>query len=139
MTEESFSDCLSVCSDCSYLSDFDDQCKSVNFDISNGSPINNENLNIVHYNINSILAQDKLEQLSAVSRLLDIDVLIITESKVDDSIPNNIITLSGYHEPIRHDRVINGRHGGGVLIYIAEHLVFQHKNEFQLNILSIFG
>ena len=43
----------------------------------------------------------------------------------------DIITLSGYHEPIRHDRAINGRHGGGVLVYIAEHLVFQHKNEFQ--------
>ena len=69
--------------------------------------------------------------MASVSKLLNIDVLIITESKLDDSIPNSIITLSGYHEPIRHDRGFNGRHGGGVLMYIAEHLVFQHKKEFQ--------
>ena len=124
MTDESFSDCSSECSDCSYQSEFDDQSKSYHFDLSNGSPVNTENFNIVHYNINSILAQDKLEQLASISKLLDIDILIITESKIDNSIPNNIITLSGYHEPIRHDRTINGRHGGGVLMYIAEHLVF---------------
>ena len=58
-------------------------------------------------------------------------MLIITESKLDDNIPNNLITISGYHEPIRHDRPINGRHGGGVLMYIAENLAFQHRPEFQ--------
>ena len=74
------------------------------------------------------------------SRLLDIDVLIITESKLDDSIPNNIISLAGFHEPIRHDRVMNGRHGGGVVMYIAEYLVFQHKKEFQSNLYEhIYG
>ena len=109
----------------------DTECKSLNFDLSNGSPINNENFNIVHYNINSILAHDKLEQLASVSKLIGIDVLILTESKLDQSIPNNIVTLSGFHEPIRHDRQINGRHGGGVLVYIAEHLVFQHRLEYQ--------
>ena len=103
MADEFLSDCSSICSDCSYQSDLDDQCKSLNFDLSNGSPINNENFNIVHYNINSILAHDKLEQLSAVSRLLGIDVLILTESKLDSTIPDNIITLSGFHNPIRHD------------------------------------
>ena len=123
----SLSDCSSECSDCSYLSDFDDQSKSLNFDISNGSPINPENFNVVHYNINSILAPDKLEQLTAICILLSIDVLIITESKLDDNIPNSLITISGYHEPIRQDRIINGRHGGGTLMYIAENLVFKQK------------
>ena len=131
LADESISDCSSECSDSSYLSDLDDQWNSLNFDISNGSPINPENINVVHYNINSILATDKLEQLSAICRLLNIEVLIITESKLDDNIPNNLITIPGYHEPIRHDRPINGRHGGGVLMYIAENLVYQQKKEFQ--------
>ena len=120
-----------MCSDCSYQSELDDQCKSFNFDLSNGSPIDVENFNIVHYNINSILAHDKLEQLTETCRLLNIDVLIITESKLDSNIPTNLITLPGYHDPIRHDRPVNGRHGGGVLMYIAEHLVFNHKTELQ--------
>ena len=42
-----------------------------------------------------------------------------------------MITISGYHEPLRRDRPINGRHGGGVLMYIAEHLVFTHKEDLQ--------
>ena len=44
---------------------------------------------------------------------------------------DNLITIPGYHEPIRRDRPTNGRHGGGVLMYISEHLVFTHKKEFQ--------
>ena len=113
------------------MSDFDDECKSKNFDLSNGSPINHDNFNIVHYNINSILAPDRLNQLTDSCRTLNIDVLIITESKVDQTIPNNLLTIAGYHEPIRHDRTVNGRHGGGVLIYIAENLVYQHKKDLQ--------
>ena len=62
---------------------------------------------------------------------MNIDVLIITESKLDSNIPTNLITIPGYHDPIRHDRPNNGRHGGGVLMYIAEHLVFNHKKELQ--------
>ena len=114
MADEFLSDCSSICSDCSYQSDLDTDCKSRNFDLSNGSPINNENFNIVHYNINSILAHDKLEQLGSVSKLIGIDVLILTESKLDKNIPNNLLTLSGFHEPVRHDRQTNGRHGSGV-------------------------
>ena len=127
------SDCSSECSDISQLSDFNEQCKSLNYDLSNGSPINPENFNVVHYNINSITAHDKLNQLSDVCRLLNISVLIITESKLDETIPNNLITIAGYHEPTRHDRNTNGRYGGGVLMYIAENLVFQHKKELQSN------
>ena len=84
------SDCSSQCSDSSYLSDLDDQCKSHNYDISNGSPINPENFNVVHYNINSSLAPDRLEQLTAICRLLNIEVLIITEFKLDDNIQTKI-------------------------------------------------
>ena len=55
------SDCSSQCSDSSHLSDLDDQCKSLNFDISNGSPIDPENFNVVHNDINSILARNAEE------------------------------------------------------------------------------
>ena len=68
------SDCSSECSDTSHISDFDDQCKSLNFDFSNGSPVDTNNFNIVHYNINSILAPGKLDQLSDNCRLLNIGV-----------------------------------------------------------------
>ena len=125
------SDVLSDCSDISFLSDFEDDCHSLNIDISNGPPIDVDNFKIVHYNINSILATDRIEQLTDICKILKIDVLILSESKLDQTIPNQLITIPGYHEPLRHDRNINGRHGGGVIMYIAQHLVFQHRSELQ--------
>ena len=125
------SDVLSECSDTSNISDFDEDSHSLNIDISNGAPIDIENFSIVHYNINSILATDRIEQLTDICKTLRIDVLILSESKIDQTIPNNLIMIPGYHEPLRHDRHINGRHGGGVSMYIAEYLPFQHRPEFQ--------
>ena len=131
MNDDSFSDFSSVCSDQSYISDLEDECKSFNYDLSNGSPIDINNFNIVHFNINSITAEGRLDQLSDICKILNLDVLIITESKLDETIPINLITIPGYYEPIRRDRYINGRNGGGVLMYIADHLVYQQKCEFQ--------
>ena len=131
MSDDSLSDLLSKCSEASFLSDFESECISCNYDLSNGSPIDAENFNIVHYNVNSILAPGKLDQLADYCKLLKVDVLIITESKLDQTIPTNLIVLPGYHEPIRRDRQNNGRYGGGVLMYINENLVFQHKEIFQ--------
>ena len=127
------SDLWSECSDTSNISDFEEEFHSLNIDISNGPPIDINNFIIVHYNINSILAPNRIEELTDVCQTLNIDILILSESKVDQNIPNNLITIPGYHEPLRHDRNINGRHGGGVLMYIAEHLPFQHRTELQNN------
>ena len=131
MNDESLSDLSSNISDISYLSDLDDEPQSINYDLSYGSPININNFNIVHYNINSITADDRLDQLSNICRTLNLSVLVITESKLDQTVPTNLITIPGYHEPVRRDRDINGRNGGGVLIYIAEYLVFQQRTNMQ--------
>ena len=131
--DDDISDLLSECSNTSNISDFEDDFNSINIDTSNGSPIDTNNFIVVHYNINSILAPDRIEQLSDICRTLNIDVLILSESKLDQNIPNNLITIPGYHEPLRHDRVINGRNGGGVLMYISENLAFQHRTELQIN------
>ena len=128
MDDESLSDVSSNVSDMSYLSDLDNECQSINFDLSNGSPINVNNFNIVHYNINSITADNRLEQLSDICNTLNLAVLVITESKLDETIPINLLTIPGYHEPVRRDR---NRNGGGVLIYIAEYLVFQQITNLQ--------
>ena len=72
------SDLLSECSDVSYLSDFEDECNSLTIDISNGAPIDTEHFNIVHYNINSILSPDRIEQLTDICQTLKINVLILS-------------------------------------------------------------
>ena len=65
-------------------------------------------------NINSI--SNKFDQL----RLLvdgKVDILIITETKLDSTFPSSQFMIKGYSEPYRLDR---NRNGGGVLIYIRE-------------------
>ena len=86
------------------------------------------NLNIVHYNVFSLMAEGRLDFLSKECNKMHVDVLCLSESKLDDTIPDNLIQLAGYHEPIRHDR---NRRGGGTVVYIASHLPFKQINNLQ--------
>ena len=108
------------------MSALDSTPQSVQYDYCNGSPIDTDKLSVVQYNINSITAEGRLETLSEVCKALNVSVLIITESKLDDTIPSNILKIPGYHIPVRHDRPVGGRHGGGTLMYISEKLTFKH-------------
>ena len=124
LCDDSLSD-ISFCE-----SEPDNLPQSVNIDISNGSPFNEDDFLVLHYNINSITAEGRLEELTLVTSTLKVDVLICTESKLSQSIPDNILKISGYHEPVRHDRT---RHGGGCLMYISDRLTFKHQMDFQSN------
>ena len=81
------------------------------------SSIRSKNVNrllIGNLNINSI--SGKFDQLKVlVQRKLD--VLVITETKLDSSFPKGQFLIEGFSEPYRLDR---NRHGGGILIYVRE-------------------
>ena len=106
---------------------------SIAVDLDNGSPLDTSKFTIVHYNINSITCEGKLEELRETCSLLKNSVLIITESKLDETITTNRILLPGFHEPVRRDRVINGKstRSGGCLIYVNELLPFEQKVNLQ--------
>ena len=101
---------------------------SINLDISNGSPLDKQCFIGAHYNINSITAPGRLETLDSVAKTLNLSYLIINESKLDETIPTNLICLSQFHEPVRRDRT---RHGGGCLVYISNKLTFKQHSELQ--------
>ena len=66
-------------------------------------------LKIVHININSI--RNKFEILkSMLSEVMN--VLMIIETKLDDSFPEQQFHIEGFNIPFRLDR---NRHGGGLL------------------------
>ena len=69
---------------------------------------------IAYLNINSI--RNKLTALKEV--ISDcIDILIIAETKLDESFPTSQLDITGYMPPLRVDR---NQHGGGILKYIKE-------------------
>ena len=76
-----------------------------------------KNLNkliIAHLNINSL--RNKLEFLK--ERIQDnIDILMISETRIDASFPTGQFLLNGYSIPFRLDR---NAHGGGILLYVRE-------------------
>ena len=111
MNDDSFSDVCSNLSDTSYLSDIDiDDCQSINFDLSNGSPINVNNFNIVHFNINSITAENRLNQLSDICQTLNLSVLGKTSEKKNGK-KDDIMHISNYPLPpcliVTTERVTN--------------------------------
>ena len=47
----------------------------------------------------------------------NIDILMISETKLDESFPSGQFLLNGFSTPFRQDRTANG---GGILLYIRE-------------------
>ena len=75
----------------------------------------NENRLIIgQININSL--RNKFQSLETLIKG-NIDILVITESKLDGSFPTQQFAIEGYSLPYRCDRNANG---GGVMIYVRE-------------------
>ena len=47
----------------------------------------------------------------------NVDILVVTETKLDSIFPNYQFLIEGFSQPYRMDR---NRNGGGVLIYVRE-------------------
>ena len=75
---------------------------------------NEDNVIIAHLNINFL--QNKFEPLATLVQD-KIDILIISETKIDESFTSNQFMIDGYSIPFREDR---NSHGGGLLIYVRE-------------------
>ena len=125
------SDALSDVSDTSYMSDLDNYPQSRIIDVSNGSPINENNVTFIHYNVDSILAEGCIDKLTSICQTIGVDCLVIFESHLDETIPQNLISIPGFHEPVRRDRNINGRLGGGCLVFVATQHTFEQKHNLQ--------
>lgn len=73
---------------------------------------NIERLIIGQLNINSL--RNKIDSLKLLMKG-NIDILIITETKLDDTFPNQQFYVDGYNPPFRINRTNNA---GGVIIYV---------------------
>ena len=88
-------------------------------------------------NINSV--PNKSEQLKELV-MKYIDVLVITETKLDNSFPTLQFLVKGFAEPFRLDR---NRNGGGVMIYIRDDIlnimVDFYQNKFSQVTLKVYS
>jgi len=92
---------------------------------------------IAHLNINFL--ESKFDPLKLMIKD-NVDILLISETKLDDSFPSGQFFLDGYEEPVRLDRNHNG---GGILFFIREGLhgkeVKSHKlpNDIEAKFIEI--
>ena len=73
---------------------------------------NSKKIFIGHLNINSI--RNKFDFLADIVKD-NIDILMISESKLDDSFPDSQFLIEGFGKPFRLDR---NRNGGGIMLFI---------------------
>ena len=76
-----------------------------------------ENLNRIvfaHLNINSL--RSKFDLLTDLI-MGNVDVLVISETKLDDSFPAGQFKIPGFASPFRLDR---NQNGGGIIVFVRE-------------------
>ena len=79
-----------------------------------------------------------IDELRAVLSNQCVDILAINETKLDDTISDNEITVDSYNI-IRRDRTVNGRFGGGVCFYIRSNVNFILREELEIKPLEILS
>ena len=68
---------------------------------------------------------EKFDELLIYMHDKPFDILTLNETRLDDSIPNSEIKISGY-DIVRRDR---NRNGGGVAMYIRSCITFTNRND----------
>lgn len=94
---------------------------------SNPGPLDTK-LTISHANINSITTRDRLDELSQFTDTNDIDIVCLTETKLDDTVHSSLYILPGYTEPLTRHRT---RHGGGVALYTKSNLAVRRLSDLE--------
>ena len=104
---------------------FDDAHNDIPNDSFDGSSIdilkdlrakNQDRVIIGHLNVNSI--RNKLEMLSNLVKS-NIDIFLVSETKIDDSFPTSQFLIPGFSPPLRLDR---NSYGGGLLLYVRDEI-----------------
>ena len=75
---------------------------------------NSNRLVFGNLNINTI--NNKFEQLKHIVKN-NVDVLVVTETKLDSSFPSGQFSIDGFARPFRRDR---NKNGGGVMIFVRD-------------------
>ena len=85
----------------------------------------NKGFKIAALNINSLPAH--IDKLRAYVTTGSIDILALNETKLDQSIPDTLVSIPGYTLE-RHDR---NRHGGRVALYIRNVIHYERMHEIK--------
>ena len=81
---------------------------------------------ICHCNIHSLLG--KVSELGVMAVQQNLDIICVTESWLDNSIPDGMVQLDGYLPPFRKDRDVRY---GGVAVYVSNNISVSRVPELE--------
>ena len=91
-----------------------------------------KHLTLIHWNLNGVLVAGRMEQLITYNDEINADIICLSETKLDESIPNSMIKLDGFNI-IRRDR---NKWGGGIIIYIKDNLSYKQIPDLESTIIE---
>ena len=90
---------------------------------TNPGPPRNLTLNMGHINARSLNIEDKFDEICCLVHNVNLDILAVSETWLNDSISSDSLNIQGFAPIIRLDRQ-NGRRAGGVALYISSSIAF---------------
>ena len=97
---------------------------------SNPGPSQASTLKIAHVNINSVTARGRMDELRQFVDTNNIDILALSETKLDDNIHQDMYKINGFHAPFTRHR---NRHGGGTALYARSSLPIRRLNNLEFD------
>ena len=67
---------------------------------------------------------------------MSVDILMVSETKLDDSFPVGQFLIAGFQQPFRFDR---NKNGGGILLYIHDNIPAKLVFKDHLSTESFYG
>ena len=92
-------------------------------------------LTLAAVNINSITSPGRLEELESFVNDNHIDILAVSELKIDSTVHPSLYHLKKFHPPIVKPRT---RRGGGTGIYVCKHLPFIRMSELETDFETVW-
>ena len=96
---------------------------------TNPGPTSQDSLTISHVNINSITSPYRLHELHHFVDINHIDLLALTETKLDNTVHPDLYHIPDFHDPLTNHRT---RHGGGTALYARTSLPIKRIPELEL-------
>ena len=90
------------------------------------------NLIFSHSNVRSLLAKKsdkKIAELQLMATEHKINVLSLSETWLNNSVPEELLTITGFQKPFLKNREI--RSGGGVAVYCANHIPACRRHDIE--------
>ena len=87
-------------------------------------------MNFSAVNINFITAPERLQELGHFVDINNIDILALSEMKVDTSVHPSLFTLNGFHHSSINAR---NRKGGGTAVFVRNHMAFTQLSALESN------